>query len=90
VTDPAKALSVSCQAIYDWKAAKPAAAENAERINDILRSSDLFAGRGLKATVQVIAASSLSAKYWNHDWQKGQVLLVKIFGTSAGRCNQKG
>jgi DNA-binding XRE family transcriptional regulator len=45
----AEALSVSRQAIYAWKAGKPTDAENAERVKDILRSSDLFARGGLKS-----------------------------------------
>jgi hypothetical protein len=54
VTDLAKALDVSRQAIYDWQAGKPIAAENAERLNDIARAADLFAREGLQATAQVM------------------------------------
>jgi hypothetical protein len=54
VTDLAKALGVSRQAIYDWQAGKPIATENAARINDIARAADLFAREGLQATAHAM------------------------------------
>ena len=54
VTDLAKALGVSRQAIYDWQAGRPVAAENAARIADIARAADLFAREGLQATAQLM------------------------------------
>lgn len=62
VTDLAKALGVSRQAIYDWQAGKPIASENAERIIDIARASDLFAREGLQATAQVMRRSISNGK----------------------------
>jgi DNA-binding XRE family transcriptional regulator len=54
VTDLAKALGVSRQAIYDWQAGRPIAAENASRLLDIARAADLLAREGLQATAQVM------------------------------------
>ena len=54
VTDLAKALGVSRQAIYDWQAGKPIAAENAARIDDIARAANLFAREGLQATAHAM------------------------------------
>jgi len=50
VTDLAKALNVSRQAIYDWQAGKPIAPENAERLADLGRAADVLAREGLTAT----------------------------------------
>jgi hypothetical protein len=54
VTDLAKALGVSRQAIYDWQAGRPIAAENASRLLDIACAADLLAREGLQATAQVM------------------------------------
>jgi DNA-binding transcriptional regulator YiaG len=54
VTDLARALGVSRQAIYDWQAGRPIAAENAARLQDIARAADLFAREGLQATAHVL------------------------------------
>ena len=54
VTDLAKALGVSRQAIYDWQAGRPIAAENVARLQDIARAADLFAREGLEATAHVL------------------------------------
>jgi predicted transcriptional regulator len=48
VTDLAKALRVSRQAIYDWQAGRPMAADNIERLRDIARAADLFDEKGSK------------------------------------------
>jgi hypothetical protein len=50
VTDLAKALGVSRQAIYDWQAGRPIAEGNAARLQDLARAADLFAREGLQAT----------------------------------------
>jgi hypothetical protein len=46
VTDLAKALGVSRQAIYDWQAGRPIAAANVARLQDVARAADLFAREG--------------------------------------------
>jgi hypothetical protein len=50
VTDLAKALGVSRQAIYDWQAGRPIAAGNVPRLKDLATAADLFAREGLHAT----------------------------------------
>ena len=47
-------LGVSRQAIYDWQAGRPIAAENVARLQDIARAADLFAREGLEATAHVM------------------------------------
>jgi hypothetical protein len=54
VTDLARALGVSRQAIYDWQAGRPIAATNVQRIEDLARAADLFAREGLHGTAQVM------------------------------------
>jgi transcriptional regulator with XRE-family HTH domain len=54
VTELAKILGVSRQAIYDWQAGRPIAAENVARLKDIARAADLFALEGLEATAHVV------------------------------------
>lgn len=54
VADLAKALGVSRQAIYDWQAGRPIAAENATRIEDLTRAAEIFAREGLQATPQMM------------------------------------
>jgi hypothetical protein len=62
VTDLAKALSVSRQAIYDWQAGRPIAAENAVRLQDMARAADLFAREGLQANPHVLRRSITNGK----------------------------
>jgi hypothetical protein len=54
VTDLARALGVSRQAIYDWQSGKPIAAENAARLADLARAADVFATEGLTASAQLL------------------------------------
>lgn len=54
VSDLAKALGVSRQAIYDWQAGRPIAAENVARLQDLSRAADLFEGAGLQVTIHVM------------------------------------
>lgn len=54
VTDLAGTLGVSRQAIYDWQAGKPIAAENAIRLSELARAADLFAVEGLRGTSQAL------------------------------------
>lgn len=54
VADLAKALGVSRQAVYDWQAGRPIAAENATRIEDIARAAEIFAREGLLTTPQIM------------------------------------
>lgn len=54
VTDLARAMGVSRQAIYDWQGGSPISADNVARINDLARAADLFAREGLQATARVM------------------------------------
>jgi transcriptional regulator with XRE-family HTH domain len=54
VTDLAKALGVSRQAIYDWQAGRPIAADNVARLDDLSRAADLFAREGLQVATHVM------------------------------------
>jgi hypothetical protein len=54
VADLSKALGVSRQAVYDWQAGRPIAAENAARIEDVARAAEIFAREGLQATPQMM------------------------------------
>lgn len=54
VTDLAKALSVSRQAIYDWRVGKSIASENATHLADLARAADLFFQEGLTTTPQLL------------------------------------
>jgi DNA-binding XRE family transcriptional regulator len=62
VTDLARALGVSRQAIYDWQAGRPIAAENVARIQDIARAADFFAREGLQATAQLVRRPIINGK----------------------------
>lgn len=62
VTDLAKALGVSRQAIYDWQAGRPIAAGNAARIEDMARAAELFAREGLQATPHLMRRSVTEGK----------------------------
>jgi transcriptional regulator with XRE-family HTH domain len=62
VTDLAKALGVSRQAVYDWWAGRPIAAENAMRLQDMARAADLFAREGLQASPHVLRRSITNGK----------------------------
>jgi hypothetical protein len=62
VTDLARALSVSRQAIYDWQAGRAIAAENAIRLHDMARAADLFAREGLQASPHVLRRSITNGK----------------------------
>jgi len=54
VTDLAGILKVSRQAIYDWQAGKPVAAQNAARLSELAKAADLFAVEGLRGTSQAL------------------------------------
>lgn len=54
VADLANALGVSREALYDWQAGKPVAADNAARLADIGRAADVLAAQGLLASAQLI------------------------------------
>src|SRR5262245_27096155 len=62
VTDLARALGVSRQAIYDWQAGRPIAAENVARIEDIARAADFFAREGLQATAHLVRRPIINGK----------------------------
>src|SRR5215469_11996811 len=71
VTDLARALGVSRQAIYDWQAGRPIAAENAARITDIARAANLFAIEGLQATPHMMRRSISNGRNFFDIIQKG-------------------
>lgn len=54
VTDMAELLRVSRQAIYDWQAGRPIAAENALRLADLAQAADVFAVEGLRGTSEAL------------------------------------
>ncbi len=62
VTDLARALGVSRQAIYDWQAGRPVAAENVARIQDIARAANFFAREGLQATAHLVRRPIINGK----------------------------
>jgi hypothetical protein len=62
ITDLARALGVSRQAIYDWQSGKPIAAENAARLADLARAADVFAAEGLTASAQLLRRPIASGK----------------------------
>jgi hypothetical protein len=62
VTELAKTLSVSRQAIYDWQAGRPIAAENVARLKDIARAADLFARGGLEASSYLVRRPIINGK----------------------------
>ena len=62
ITDLARALGVSRQAIYDWQSGKQIAAENAARLADLARAADVFAAEGLTASAQLLQRPIVSGK----------------------------
>jgi hypothetical protein len=62
VADLARALGVSRQAIYDWQANRPIAAENVARVQDIARAADLFAQEGLETTPHLMRRTITGGK----------------------------
>ena len=62
VADLASALGVSRQALYDWQASKPVAAENAARLADLGKAADVFAAEGLSASAQFVRRPIQSGK----------------------------
>lgn len=57
VTDFARALSVSRQAIYDWQAGKSVSGQNAARIRDLARAADVFEAAGIVPTALLLQRS---------------------------------
>jgi hypothetical protein len=47
VTELASAFGVSRQAIYAWKAGEPISQSNSDRLDDLNRAADVFAGAGV-------------------------------------------
>jgi transcriptional regulator with XRE-family HTH domain len=62
VSDLAKALGVSRQAVYDWQAGRPIAAGNVARIEDVARAAEIFAREGLQATPQLMRRTIVGGK----------------------------
>jgi hypothetical protein len=57
ITDLARALGVSRQAIYDWQNGKPIGAINAARLAGLARAADVFAAEGLTIPSQLLRRS---------------------------------
>lgn len=62
ITDLANAMGVSRQAIYDWQSGKPISVDNAARLADLARAADVFAGKGLTASAQLLRRPIESGK----------------------------
>jgi transcriptional regulator with XRE-family HTH domain len=54
MTELARVLNVSRQAIYDWQSGASITAENAARLADLARAADVFAAEGLTTTHQIL------------------------------------
>lgn len=62
VTSLAKVFGVSRQAIYDWQAGRPIAAENVDRIDDLARAADLFVQERLQDIPHILRRSIVDGK----------------------------
>ncbi len=62
VTDLARALGVSRQAIYDWKNGKQINEGHAARLADLAHAADAFARDGLPASAQLLRRPIVSGK----------------------------
>jgi transcriptional regulator with XRE-family HTH domain len=54
MTELARVLNVSRQAIYDWQSGSSITAENASKLADLARAADVFVTEGLTTTHQVL------------------------------------
>jgi transcriptional regulator with XRE-family HTH domain len=54
MTELARVLNVSRQAIYDWQSGASITAEHAARLADLARAADVFAVEGLTTTHQIL------------------------------------
>ncbi|NGO53115.1 helix-turn-helix transcriptional regulator [Allomesorhizobium camelthorni] len=54
VTELARVLKVSRQAIYDWQSGTSITAENAAKLEDLSRAADVFQVEGLTASHQIL------------------------------------
>jgi transcriptional regulator with XRE-family HTH domain len=54
ITDLARALAVSRQAIYDWQNGKAIGSVNAARLADLAKAADVFAIEGLTSPSQLL------------------------------------
>jgi transcriptional regulator with XRE-family HTH domain len=54
MTELARVLNVSRQAIYDWQSGGSITAENAAKLADLARAADVFAAEGLTTTHQIL------------------------------------
>jgi transcriptional regulator with XRE-family HTH domain len=54
MTELARVLNVSRQAIYDWQSGASITAENAAKLADLARAADVFAAEGLTTTHQIL------------------------------------
>jgi transcriptional regulator with XRE-family HTH domain len=54
ITELARVLNVSRQAIYDWQSGASITAENATKLADLARAANVFAAEGLTTTHQIL------------------------------------
>ena len=62
ITDLARALGVSQQAVYDWQSGKQIAVDNATRLADLARAADVFAEEGTTVSAQLLQRPIVSGK----------------------------
>ena len=62
ITDLARALGVSRQAVYDWQSGKQIAVDNAARLADLARAADVFAAEGPTVSAQLLQRPIASGK----------------------------
>ncbi len=54
ITELAQLFGVSRQAVYDWQAGKPTAAENAAKLDDLAKAADALALSGIEGSSQLL------------------------------------
>jgi predicted transcriptional regulator len=54
MTELARSLKVSRQAIYDWQSGASIKAEHAEKLADLAHAAEIFAKKGLTTTHQIL------------------------------------
>jgi transcriptional regulator with XRE-family HTH domain len=65
ISELAKALHVSRQAIYKWKKGEPAGRDSAEKLQDLAQAANVFAQAGLSVTPQMLRRTvSNGQNFW--------------------------
>ena len=62
ISDLARLLGVSRQAVYDWQSGKQIAVDNAARLADLARAADVFAAEGQTVSAQLLQRPIVSGK----------------------------